>query len=263
MHKPAGWYILIISLTIAFMIWRLYDKIKRLYSTSSEYPAVFSYQRFSKLASVYYNKKGFMVSSIWLSFSYDRKLWDLPLHGRWSKIFPFHGLAPTSVLSSVNSQVWAVIIFHENLSLQTSSASWSFLIRSEWCRDMNRTFMPLIMLWNLFRQFPGTSEAECQYGIQNPLQEYLNWRVITSYGIFLSVMNTWCLPKWIWNSDRWLILHRLCFCPAVFGGSWKERFHAERSSEIWSSSKESCLYLMIIKMPSSFIFATADTTVST
>ena len=57
----------------------------------------------------------------------------------------------------------------------------------------------LIMLAGtfFFGNFPGTSEAECQYGIQKSLREYLNWRVILAYGIFFGVLllNTWCYTK--------------------------------------------------------------------
>ena len=75
---------------------------------------------FSKLASVYYNKEGLNSPfSLFISFSYDRKLWNLRhrVAAGNQKIFLSTAYANKSVYL-LWSQVWAVIIFHENLSIQ-------------------------------------------------------------------------------------------------------------------------------------------------
>lgn len=104
--------------TITF-IWRKHDKTQRLYSASSEYPAVFSHQRFSKLASVYYNKEGLIARFSIISFSYDRKLWNLRHRvAAGNQKFSLSTAYANKSVYLLWSQVWAVIIFHENLSIQ-------------------------------------------------------------------------------------------------------------------------------------------------
>lgn len=63
---------------------------------------------------------------------------------------------------------------------------------------MNRMFM-LIMLAGTF--FSAISQVLLKQSAnkvyKNPIQEYLNWRVIVAYGIFFGVLllNTWCYTK--------------------------------------------------------------------
>lgn len=108
------------SMIIAFMIWRKHDKNQRLYSASSEYPAVFSYQRFSKLASVYYNKEG-LHSPLLYVFLF-LMIANCGIYAiAWQQVIKKFSLSTAYANKSVYllwSQVWAVIIFHENLSLQ-------------------------------------------------------------------------------------------------------------------------------------------------
>ena len=66
------------------------------------------------------------------------------------------------------------------------------------CRDMNRTFI-LIMLSGTF--FSAVSQillkqsANIKY--ENRIREYLNFRVILSYTIYMLILllNTWCYTK--------------------------------------------------------------------
>ena len=66
------------------------------------------------------------------------------------------------------------------------------------CRDMNRTFI-LIMLSGTF--FSAVSQillkqsANIRY--ENRIREYLNFRVILSYTIYMLILllNTWCYTK--------------------------------------------------------------------
>ena len=66
------------------------------------------------------------------------------------------------------------------------------------CRDMNRTFI-LIMLGGTFfsaiSQILLKQSANIKY--DNPLREYLNWRVILAYVMFFGIplLNTWCYTK--------------------------------------------------------------------
>lgn len=105
--------------TITF-IWRKHDKTQRLYSTSSEYPAVFSHQRFSKLASVYYNKEG--LNSPFLYLFLFLMIANCGIYAiAWQQVIKKFSLSTAYANKSVYllwSQVWAVIIFHENLSIQ-------------------------------------------------------------------------------------------------------------------------------------------------
>lgn len=107
------------SMIIAFMIWRKHDKNQRLYSASSEYPAVFSYQRFSKLASVYYNKEG-LHSPLLYVFLF-LMIANCGIYAiAWQQViknFPFHGLRQQKRLSSMVPGM-GCDHFHENLSLQ-------------------------------------------------------------------------------------------------------------------------------------------------
>lgn len=63
---------------------------------------------------------------------------------------------------------------------------------------MNRLFM-LIMLGGTF--FSAISQVLLKQSAnkvyKNPIREYLNWRVITAYGIFFGVLllNTYCFTK--------------------------------------------------------------------
>lgn len=63
---------------------------------------------------------------------------------------------------------------------------------------MNRMFM-LIMLAGTF--FSAVSQVllkqSANQTYDNPLREYLNWRVILAYGIFFGVLllNTWCYTR--------------------------------------------------------------------
>ncbi len=63
---------------------------------------------------------------------------------------------------------------------------------------MNRFFM-LIMLGGTF--FSAISQVLLKQSAnkvyKNPIREYLNWRVITAYGIFFGVLllNTYCFTK--------------------------------------------------------------------
>ena len=66
------------------------------------------------------------------------------------------------------------------------------------CRDMNRTFI-LIMLAGTFfsaiSQILLKQSANIKY--DNPIREYLNFRVILSYTIYMLILllNTWCYTK--------------------------------------------------------------------
>ena len=108
------------SMIIAFMIWRKHDKNQRLYSASSEYPAVFSSSVFSKLASVYYNKEG-LHSPLLYVFLF-LMIANCGIYAiAWQQVIKKFSLSTAYANKSVYllwSQVWAVIIFHENLSLQ-------------------------------------------------------------------------------------------------------------------------------------------------
>lgn len=63
---------------------------------------------------------------------------------------------------------------------------------------MNRTFF-LIMLGGTF--FSAISQIllkqSANKDYSNPLKEYLNWRVITAYGLFFGILllNTWCYTQ--------------------------------------------------------------------
>ena len=139
---------------------------------------------FSKLASVYYNKEG-LHSPLLYVFLF-LMIANCGIYAiAWQQVIKKFSLSTAYANKSVYllwSQVWAVIIFHANLSVQ----------------NMNRTFM-LIMLAGTF--FSAISQvllkqsANMEY--KNPLREYLNWRVILAYGIFFGVLllNTWCYTK--------------------------------------------------------------------
>lgn len=106
--------------TITF-IWRKHDKTQRLYSASSEYPAVFSHQRFfPSLQSVYYNKEGLKARfSIYFLFLMIANCGIYAI--AWQQVIKKFSLSTAYANKSVYllwSQVWAVIIFHENLSIQ-------------------------------------------------------------------------------------------------------------------------------------------------
>ena len=63
---------------------------------------------------------------------------------------------------------------------------------------MNRMFMLLMLAGTFFTAISQVllkQSANKKYS--NPLQEYLNWRVIVAYGIFFGVLllNTWCYTK--------------------------------------------------------------------
>ena len=108
------------SMIIAFMIWRKHDKNQRLYSASSEYPAVSLTSVFSKLASVYYNKEG-LHSPLLYVFLF-LMIANCGIYAiAWQQVIKKFSLSTAYANKSVYllwSQVWAVIIFHENLSLQ-------------------------------------------------------------------------------------------------------------------------------------------------
>lgn len=63
---------------------------------------------------------------------------------------------------------------------------------------MNRTFF-LIMLGGTF--FSAVSQIllkqSANKNYPTPLKEYLNWRVITAYGLFFGILllNTWCYTQ--------------------------------------------------------------------
>ena len=96
--------------TITF-IWRKHDKTQRLYSASSEYPAVFSDECVleSSIGSAEpgRNQKSSIICGIYAI--------------AWQQVIKKFSLSTAYANKSVYllwSQVWAVIIFHENLSIQ-------------------------------------------------------------------------------------------------------------------------------------------------
>ena len=99
--------------TITF-IWRKHDKTQRLYSASSLTSV------FSKLASVYYNKEG--LNSPFLYLFLFLMIANCGIYAiAWQQVIKKFSLSTAYANKSVYllwSQVWAVIIFHENLSIQ-------------------------------------------------------------------------------------------------------------------------------------------------
>ena len=137
---------------------------------------------FSKLASVYYNKEG-LHSPLLYVFLF-LMIANCGIYAiAWQQVIKKFSLSTAYANKSVYllwSQVWAVIIFHENLSLQNIIGILIVLIG---------TFFSAIS------QVLLKQSANMEY--KNPLWEYLNWRVILAYGIFFGVLllNTWCYTK--------------------------------------------------------------------
>lgn len=63
---------------------------------------------------------------------------------------------------------------------------------------MNRMFLWIMLggtFFSAISQILLKQSANKTY--ENPLREYLNWRVITAYGLFFGILllNTWCYTK--------------------------------------------------------------------
>ena len=129
---------------------------------------------FSKMASVQYNRHG--LGSIWLYVFLALMIGNCGIYAiAWQQVIKKFSLSTAYANKSVYllwSQIWAVVIFHENLSV----------------RNIIGILVVLTGVWVVQR-------ANKKYS--NPLLEYLNWRVIVAYGIFFGVLllNTWCYTK--------------------------------------------------------------------
>ena len=134
---------------------------------------------FSKMASVQYNKHG--LGSIWLYVFLALMIGNCGIYAiAWQQVIKKFSLSTAYANKSVYllwSQIWAVVIFHENLSAQNIIGI------------LVGTFFTAIS------QVLLKQSANKKYS--NPLLEYLNWRVIVAYGIFFGVLllNTWCYTK--------------------------------------------------------------------
>lgn len=116
------------------------------------------------------------------------------------------------------SQVWAVIIFMKICRFRTSSVSWSFWSESGWCRDMNRTFMLIMLAGTFFSNFAGSAETERQYHIQKSSQGISElesnsglWHLFRSFAPQYLVL--YKSRYEIWSCNRYRCL---CFCTDLF-----------------------------------------------
>ena len=150
---------------------------------------------FSKLASVYYNKEG-LHSPLLYVFLF-LMIANCGIYAiAWQQVIKKFSLSTAYANKSVYllwSQVWAVIIFHENLSLQNIIGILIVLIGVWMVQRYEQNIYADHAGRNLFfGNFPGTSEAECQYGIQksppgiselagDPGLWYLFWSVAPEY----------------------------------------------------------------------------------
>ena len=63
---------------------------------------------------------------------------------------------------------------------------------------MNRTFFVIMLGGSFFSAISQMLLKLCaNKDYSNPLKEYLNWRVITAYGLFFGILllNTWCYTQ--------------------------------------------------------------------
>ena len=120
---------------------------------------------FSKAASVQYNKHG--LSSPLLYLFLFLMVANCGIYAiTWQQVIKKFSLSTAYANKSVYllwSQIWAVLIFHENLSIQNIIGILVVYLEYGRCRDMNRTFI-LIMLSGtfFFRCFTDTSENRAQ-----------------------------------------------------------------------------------------------------
>ena len=95
-------------------------KGKSLYTAAFKYSFIFSHQCFLKLASVEYNKNGW--NGIGLYVYAFLMIANCGIYAiAWQKAIKKFSLSTAYANKSVSllwSQIWAVIIFHENLSVQ-------------------------------------------------------------------------------------------------------------------------------------------------
>ena len=151
------------------------------------------------MASVQYNRHG--LGSIWLYVFLALMIGNCGIYAiAWQQVIKKFSLSTAYANKSVYllwSQIWAVVIFHENLSVR-NIIGILVVLTGVWCSAMNRMFMLLMLAGTFFTAISQVllkQSANKKYS--NPLLEYLNWRVIVAYGIFFGVLllNTWCYTK--------------------------------------------------------------------
>lgn len=158
------------------------------------------------------------------------KLWDLRhcMAAGDQKIFHCTGLRQleASIFCGPRYGLWS--FFTKIFRFRTSSASWSFWSESGWCRDMNRTFMLIMLAGTFFRQFPRYFWSRVPIWNTNPpgISELAGdpglW--------YLFGCCSWipqCYTKVDMKFGPVIKYCRLCFCPAVSWRILKERFPAE------------------------------------
>ena len=127
---------------------------------------------FSKAASVQYNKHG--LSSPLLYLFLFLMVANCGIYAiTWQQVIKKFSLSTAYANKSVYllwSQIWAVLIFHENLSIQNIIGILVVYLEYGRCRDMNRTFILIMLSGTFFRCFTDTSETERKYQIRKPNQ---------------------------------------------------------------------------------------------
>lgn len=108
---------------------------------------------FSKMASVQYNKHG--LGSIWLYVFLALMIGNCGIYAiAWQQVIKKFSLSTAYANKSVYllwSQIWAVVIFHENLSAQNIIGILVVLQPAYgWCSAMNRMFMLLMLAGTFF-----------------------------------------------------------------------------------------------------------------
>ena len=128
---------------------------------------------FSKFASVYYNKEG--LTSPFLYVFLFLMIANCGIYAiAWQQVIKKFSLSTAYANKSVYllwSQVWAVIIFHENLSIQNIIGILIVLIGVWTVQKYEQNFYADYVGRNLFfRNFTGSSETERQYHLQKSSQ---------------------------------------------------------------------------------------------
>ena len=137
---------------------------------------------FSKFASIQYNRHG-LHSPMFYVFLF-LMIANCGIYAiAWQQVIKKFSLSTAYANKSVYllwSQIWAVFIFHESLSVRNIIGL-------------------LIMLGGTF--FTAVSQILLKQSsnikYENKIREYLNFRVILSYGMFFLILllNTWCYTK--------------------------------------------------------------------
>ena len=151
---------------------------------------------FSKLASQQFNKHG-LFSAGMIGFSFLMLLNCFVYAIAWQKVikkFDLNVAYANRTVYLIWSQIWAVFIFHESLTVTNMIGLLVVFIGVL----VVQKYMWLLFIGTFFSAFSQLLlKQSANKTYKNPIFEYLNWRVILSYGIFAAVLflNTYAYTK--------------------------------------------------------------------